>query len=80
MWGALEGLPVFLIALVFCLLLLGVPSLAGEAPAQRPGRGGSIWRAVPTIQVEDRGFLQLESGNVPKVLPQPRGVPEHSSG
>ena len=53
----------------------------------RPGRWGpwrqprpAVWRAMLAVQVGDRGFLELESGNVLQVLPQPRGVPERSSG
>lgn len=50
-----------------CLsLLLGVPGPAGEAPARWPGLGvgGGVRSTELTVEVEDRGFLQVESGHV----------------
>lgn len=66
--------------------LASCPSLPGASRARqvRPRRGlgvgGSVRRTALTVEIEDRGFVQLEPPDVLAVFLQPRGVPELSPG
>lgn len=71
------------IALVLWLLLFaGAPGWKArlQTPAWPAWVPGEMPRAALTIEVEDRGFLQLEFCDILEVFPQPCGVPDRSSG